>query len=91
MDDLIKTLDDLKYKQVGKGIFLSYDLDISYFDNDYKVISVAPSLGNQYIYIRQGDEDKPREEDKLICIFNSDIHGELTSEYITNLTKILKL
>jgi len=90
MDDLIKTLDDLNYKPVGKGIFLSYNLDISYFDNQYKTISITPSQGNQYIYIREGEEDKPRESDTLICIYNSDIKGPLTSEYIINLTKLLK-
>lgn len=90
MDDLIKTLEDLKYKQVGKGIFLSYDLDISYFDNEYKTISITPLQGNQYIYIRQGEENKPREDDILITIYNSDIKGSLTSEYIINLTNLLK-
>ena len=69
-------------KQVMFQLSNIFEIDISYFKNEYKVISFSVDRHNQYVYIRYGEKDALRSDDVLISIFNSDIHGELTLEKI---------
>ena len=65
-------------------IITSYDYDISMFGG-FKIISVTAEEGNQYIYLRQGELNKPREQDSVIVIYNADVSGDITLHYLQNL------
>lgn len=79
----------LGFKKHDSLILPSYYVDISYLEGDFKIISATIEAGNQYVYIRHGEMDKPREEDDLVCIFNSDINGKIYVHYLQNLYFIL--
>lgn len=79
------------FEHIPSKIIDSYTFNIAIFPQEYKAISVSIEKGNQYVYIRNGELNEPREEDQLICIFNSDTHGELTKDRIELILEALKV
>ena len=48
-----------------------------------KTLEISISFGNQHVYIRENlDLD-------LVCIYNSDVNGNLTVEYLEQLIKVI--
>jgi hypothetical protein len=71
---------------INKGaITTSYSLDISKYPQSYKAIVISIQPGNVYVFIRDGDSDRRREEDDLITVFNGDIDGKLYLHWLQNL------
>lgn len=68
----------------------SYTLNISRLPFIFKEICVYTQKHNQFVYLREGDLKNCREEDNLVTIFNSDLNGELTINWIKNLVNLLK-
>ncbi len=78
--------------QLGFGpkgrITNSYELSITR-STFRKVISVAPNIGNQYVYIIEGVRGEPRLDDDIVTVYNSDYDGELSIEWIKQLKDLL--
>ena len=57
----------------------SFSINISWSEKVYKVLSLTIEPGNQYVYLREQNDELPddRMADNIVCIFNGDIHGEL--------------
>jgi len=87
---LEEKLIDLGFIRRDSKILDSYILDISYTPTEIKELSISTELGNQYVYIRQGDKGKAHWEVDLVCIYNSDYMGNLTVEYIEKLVEVIK-
>jgi len=68
-------------------LLTSYSISISK-NGIYKVLSTTIEPGNQYVYVREGNNDK-RHEDDVITIFNGDLDGELYFHHIQNLYFLL--
>jgi hypothetical protein len=69
-----------------RGIILaSYSIDISWNKNEFREITVTIESGNQYVYLRSGELNKPREKDDVITIFNGDYHGKLYVHTLQNI------
>lgn len=66
---------------------IGYSLDISYFDQEYKTLTV--DLG-QGIAVRYGEKAKSRIHDELISIYNVDLHKRITLPYLKQLISLLK-
>lgn len=77
------------FTKVDSIILPSYTLDISNFESEFKQLSVTVEPHNQYVSIRCGDLVAKRHEDEIITIYNSDINGELTIEYLTKLIEVM--
>lgn len=74
------------FMEVASSILLpSFMANISWSNADFKVISVCPEKGNQYIYLRHGEKNAPRENDDIICVFNGDVNGTLYVHTLQNL------
>ena len=60
-------------------IIYSFSINISWSEKVYKVLSLTIEPGNQYVYLREQNDELPddRMADNIVCIFNGDIHGEL--------------
>jgi hypothetical protein len=52
----------------------SYSISISKLGT-LKELSVTIQLGNEYVMIREGENDKPSSEDSIITLLNGDTHG----------------
>lgn len=63
-----------------------YHISISW-NGDYKEISLSIELGNQYVYLREQNDELPNDRmaDNIICIFNGDIHGKLYLNQLQNI------
>lgn len=62
----------------------SYTKSIAWYKG-FKVLSVYIQFGNQYVYIRDGELMADRTDDHLVTIYNQDIHGPLTVNYLQNI------
>lgn len=81
---------ELGFIRRDSKILDSYVLDISYNSEEIKELSISTELGNQYVYIRQGQIEKKHWEADLVCIYKSDYMGNLTIEYIEKLVEVIK-
>jgi hypothetical protein len=52
----------------------SYSISISKLGT-LKKLSVTIQFGNEYVMIREGENDKPSSEDSIITLLNGDTHG----------------
>lgn len=68
-----------------------YSYDISLFGSDYKKIDIMLNPGNVYVYIREGHIDDDRTNDNIVCIYNEDMHGILTAQWVRKLVSVCKL
>ena len=66
-----------------------YTLSIKWYDIPYKELSICTAVGNQYVYIKEVDENVPHEESQMVCIYNSDLQGNLTIEYLELLLQVI--
>lgn len=77
---------------VNEGpIMRSFSKSISFFEEEYKVLTVCIDPGNVYVYIRQGERKAPREKDDMVTVFNGDRQGTLTKDFIETLYNLLTL
>jgi hypothetical protein len=76
---------DLGFTKNPSKIINSYSIDVSWYDESYKVLSLTLDKGNQYIYVREGDKDGDRSDDDIICIHNGDLHGDILIHKIQNI------
>ena len=67
-----------------------YHISISW-NGDYKEISLSIELGNQYVYLREQNDELPNDRlaDNVVCIFNGDIHGKLYLHKLQNIIHAL--
>lgn len=75
---------------VPSHILPNYYISISNYPSNFKIISLTIEFGNQYVYVREGDKEKPRHEDGVVTLFNSDFNGPLTIEFVETLYNLLK-
>lgn len=76
--------------KVTKGsIIHSYAFNMPATKNQFKELSVQPQLGNQYIYVREGQLASKRHDDDVVCIYNADYMGRITLHYFQNLYRCL--
>jgi len=80
----------LGFKEQIGPIIITYEISISAFLQNYKTISCTIQYGNQYVYLREGKLHENRIDDDIITVYNSDIQGPLTCEWIENLLILLK-
>lgn len=81
---------DNGFEKISSLIIDSYTYNLSHNpDYDFKQLSVNIEMGNQYVFLRQGDPEVDRANDDVITIYNSDYHGDLTCEYIQALLPVL--
>ena len=74
------------FEKQGLKILEFYKKSISW-NSTFKEISISIQHGNQYVYLREQNDELPNDRmaDNIICIFNSDIHGKLYLHKIQNL------
>lgn len=70
-------------------ILPSYHMDIAWHPNEYKSLYVTIEKGNQYLGVRDGNKSKPREQDDIVIIRNSDRHGEIFVHHVQNAYSLL--
>lgn len=75
---------------IPSPIIPSYSISISNYPGNFKIISLTIEFGNQYVYVREGDKGKSRQEDNVVTLFNSDFNGPLTIEFVDTLYNLLK-
>lgn len=74
------------FKKQGLKILDFYNKSISW-NETFKEISLSIQQGNQYVYLREQNDELPNDRmaDNIICIFNGDIHGKLYLHQLQNL------
>lgn len=66
-----------------------YVLTIKYGDIPFRELSICTSISNQYVYIREIELGVPHEESEMVTIYNSDLQGNLTIEYLELLLQLI--
>jgi len=102
-DDMCFDIDDISPIPLTEEILLKcgfsvkkspildfYDISISW-NETFKEISLSIEQGNQYVYLREQNDELPNDRmaDNLICIFNGDIHGKLYLHRLQNIIHAL--
>jgi hypothetical protein len=73
------------FKKIDSLILPIYAISISTWKNVVKELGVTVEPGNQYMNIREGEVDRDRDEDDVIMLRNSDIHGTFYVHQLQNI------
>lgn len=71
-----------------------YTLDISWWPGKhFKQLSLDLNPGNIYVYLREQGTKQPnsRLADSIVCVFNQDLQGTLTKEWLEALISLIKI
>lgn len=66
-----------------------YTLSIKWHDMTFRELSICTAVGNQYVYIREIELGVPHEKSEIVTIYNSDLQGNLTIEYLELLLQVI--